>query len=110
MSDIQKYEPMLEVITKDGSIYYIEAAKKEEFKRALNTDSFVELNGEMLSRFEIIKVRNARTKPALANFPPEIRREVNERAETWKSNLNKSAPEAKLLEWAEKLQRGERIN
>jgi len=109
MNQIQKYEPQLEVITKDGEIYFTPLENKSVILQKLNSDKFIEINGEIISCYSVVKVREAKNKSGLENFSPEIRRLVKQRSQVWSANLNKQPPLEKQIEWAVKLEKGEQI-
>lgn len=109
MTQLQPYIPQLEIITKDGEVYYTPATRWAGILNSLKNEKFIEINGEIISCFLVMKVRPAHNRSALADFPPEIRTQVKERAKEWAGKLNKQPPLEKMIEWAERLTKGESI-
>jgi hypothetical protein len=54
--ELVKYEEQYKVESFDGNVHFIPAKAYAEFKKAMNTDRFVEVNGELINTSSIKRV------------------------------------------------------
>jgi len=62
MTQIQKFEPRLEITTKDGKVFHTPVKNKSALFAHLNSDKFIEIDGVILSSFNIIRVEEENRK------------------------------------------------
>lgn len=91
MSDLIKYEKQLVVETFDKKVYFIEAKNYHEIKKALNTNKFLELHGELVNVSVIKRVYMATLESELTFEQREL---LQKRIQNFEARTERSVTEA----------------
>lgn len=86
MTDVIKYEKQAVVESFDGKLYFTSASNYQALKTALNTDKFVELNGELLNVSSVKKVYISDGEASLSQDQKEA---LESRKKEFKLNLGR---------------------
>ena len=107
MTNLQKYEQMMRVTTRDDKILYFPHAKYEAFKKALEDNKFVEIEGILMAVWNVKTIQQ--DKGGDYTIPKEYREQVISRSKIYEENLGKPPTTEVKLAWVEKLQNGKDI-
>lgn len=86
---IDQYEPQMEIILFDGSIYYIPITAYAMFKKTIERDRFVELQGALIATSTIKIVRQSKYDDLLRHLPQEQKRLLLKRCMRFEQKLDR---------------------
>jgi hypothetical protein len=110
MTDLQKYEPMLEIELYDGGVISTPATNKENLKKAINQERFVEINGVIINTREIKKIQKANIFAEWTKtLPPDQLGIIRKRCKKYSESVGRNPTQEVINQWIQKLNKGEDI-
>jgi hypothetical protein len=110
MTEIQKYEPMLEIQLYDGKSMFTKAKNKDRLLATINDQRFVELNGIVVNTREIKTISQFEDEfRVLTQCDPEVASVVRPRIKEYIAKTGRKPKQEKITEWVEKVKKGEPI-
>jgi hypothetical protein len=98
---------MLEVVTYEGEIYYIQRSVEQAFYKAIEEKRFVQIQGEMVATRSIRKVRPIEQPPVTEGLNKEQRVLLQNKCASYKRAVGREATDMHIAHWTQMIHNGE---
>ena len=115
MTQLQKYEPLSEITLYDGRILYTPQANYNGIKKALNTQKFIEVNGQLFNVSLVKSLTPVATQGSLEiadmikSCDPTHTSLLKDRIKEFQRSTGRTPPVEVVNKWIEKLRNGGRL-
>lgn len=109
MNKIINYEPQIEIILHDDSVYYAPEKNRKEIEKLWAQKMPILLGEATISGFSIKKIEISKINFSLKNISEEKRKSLNQRIKTYIDNTGRYPSETIIFGWVKRIENGENI-